>query len=98
MDTITEDSIIVRTDDLAVTDLDGETVVLDVESGQYFGLNAVGTHVFKMAEEPVPVTAVVDTLRETYEVPADQIRQDILLFLANMQAHGLITIADAEAA
>jgi len=31
-------------------------------------------------------------------VPADQIRQDILLFLANMQEHGLITIADAEAA
>jgi hypothetical protein len=90
MSPITKHTVIVRADDLAVTDLDGETVVLDVETGVYYGLNTVGTQVFTMAEEPVPVSEVVEQLRSGYEVAGDRLRQDVLAFLNKMQAHGLI--------
>lgn len=98
MSTITKHTVIVRDDDLAMTDLDGETVVLDIETGQYYGLNAVGTQVFALAEAPIPVSEVIDRLRAGYDVPSDRLRQDVLAFLEEMQAHGLIHATDQHTA
>jgi len=93
MQPITEATTVVRADELAVTDLDGETVILNVNDGQYFGLNAVGTHVFTLAEEPVRVADIVAQLVTRYpNVTRSQVQDDVLAFLEQMQAHGLIHV------
>lgn len=99
MQPITHATTVVRADSLAVTELDGETVILNIENGQYFGLNAVGTHVFTMAEAPVQVSDVVEQLAARYdEVPRSQVADDVLAFLAQMREHGLILVADEQMA
>jgi hypothetical protein len=99
MDTITEHSVIVRADDLAVTDLDGETVILNINDGQYFGLNAVGTHVFTQTEEPVEVAAIIDQLATRFaDVPRAQVADDVMVFLTKMHEHGLVFVSDEQGA
>jgi hypothetical protein len=94
MDSLTERAVITRAEELAVTDLDGETVVLDVETGTYFGLNEVGTQIFALTEESIPVSNVLDHLKDMYDVPAGRLREDVMAFLHEMYAHGLIRRVD----
>lgn len=93
MSTITEQSVVARTDSLAVTELDGEAVVLDIESGQYFGLNGVGARVFTMTEEPIAVATVIEHIASNYGVSSEQVQTDVLRFLERMQEHGLIELS-----
>jgi NAD(P)H-flavin reductase len=97
--TMTESSVFIRSSDVAVTDLDGETVLLDIDAGQYFGLNVVGTDVFRMAERPVSIADIVDHLDETYnDVSRDELRRDVMEFIRQMQSHGLIHPAESKTA
>lgn len=97
MDSLTEHTVIVRAEELAVTDLDGETVILDIETGKYFGLNEVGTQVFALTEESLPVSDVLDQLISMYDIPAEQLREDTMAFLHEMRTHGLIRRVDDSA-
>jgi hypothetical protein len=94
---MTERSVCIRSDDVALTDLDGEMVLLDIDSGQYFGLNDVGTTVFQLVERPMPVADVIEHLQATYaDVPRDQLRRDVIAFLRQMHSHGLIRLAQSD--
>lgn len=96
MSTITEDATIKRSDDLAVTEVEGETVILDVASGQYFGLNPVGTHVFDLLDSPRSVGELIDTIQAMYDAPPDRVRADLITFIDTMVDHKLIVRADAD--
>jgi hypothetical protein len=59
-------------------DLGGEAVVLDLDSGTYFGLNAVGTRIWRLIEERGRLDAVFDQLCLEYDAPADRLETDLL--------------------
>ena len=42
------DSIIVRNVELLDSEIDGEIVMMNIESGKYFGMNKVGSEIWKM--------------------------------------------------
>ncbi len=73
-------------------DLDGETVLLDTQSGRYFGLNAVGTRVWALANESRSVKDMVSVLSSEYEVPPAQLEQDVLNFLNSLEQRGLVHV------
>ncbi len=65
-------------------DLDGEAVILDLESGTYFGLNAVGTRVWQLLERHDRLKAVFDALSAEYEVDPGQLERDLLALVDQM--------------
>ncbi len=46
--------------DVVFRDLDGEAVILDLVSGTYFGLNEVGTRVWRLVDEGRDAAQIVD--------------------------------------
>lgn len=68
----------------------GETVLLDLESEQYFGLNAVGTRVWALLNEGVDASALVETLLAEYEVEREALEADVSSLLAQLEEAGLI--------
>lgn len=69
-----------------------ESVLLDLRSERYFGLNTVGTRVWQLlADNPSLQAAHVAVLQE-YEVNADQLTQDILTLVAQLAEAGLLTL------
>ena len=74
------------------TELDGETVVLDMISGMYLGLDAIGTFIWKQLERSITVAALRDSILETYDVSEAQCVADLLLFLNDLSDNGLIVI------
>ena len=71
--------------------LDGEAVVLNLDTGIYFGLDAVGTRIWRLLEERKPLKAVLDTLIDEYEAPPDRLQRDLLAFVERLDDKGLLS-------
>ena len=48
--------------DVVFRDLDGETVLLDLRGGVYFGLDGVGARIWQLLQRPTSLRAVRDVL------------------------------------
>ena len=89
---IQKDTIVTITPDLSIANLDDETVLLDVDSGHYYGMNEVATRIFSLLATPRPVQEIIETLLEEYEVTADVLEPDTLRFLQHLAEHGLLQV------
>jgi hypothetical protein len=81
-----------RKQDKISTELDNETVILDMESGVYSGLDSVGTSIWKLLEKEISFSDLRKTLMEKYDVEKDVCEKDTLLFLNELNASKLIII------
>ena len=77
-----------------IADLDGETVLLDTESGHYFGLNSVGTRIWELASDARSVKEIVSLLLSEYTVSAEQLEIDVLGFVNNLAQRSLIEVVE----
>ncbi len=73
-------------------EIEGETVLLNLESGQYFGLNAVGTRIWQLLGELGRPRPVVDALLDEFDVPPATLESDVLGLLEQLIANGLVTV------
>ena len=89
-------SIVVCADQNLSCDLQGEAVVLNLESGTYFGLNPLGARIWELVQKPAKVSFVRDELLKEYNVDPSQCEVDLLSFLRQLHAHGLIRIQGSE--
>lgn len=67
-----------------------ELVLLDINSGMYYGLNEVGARVWQLLSEGLDVTALVDVLADEYEASHDTLEADVKKLLEDLGAKGLI--------
>jgi hypothetical protein len=78
--------------DVLAQELDGETVLLDLASESFFGLDAVSTRIWQLLQEGAGEVAIVDTLLAEYEVEREVLEQDIAELLRRLAEAGLITL------
>ena len=94
---ISETSIVSRARDVIATELDGEAVVMSVARGQCYGFDAVGTRIWTLIEQPMPVREVCATLVDEYEVDIETCRRDVTRLLSELARERLIIIGDEQA-
>jgi hypothetical protein len=82
-------------DDVVVRDLAGESVLLNLSTGTYFGLDAVGTRLWHLIAEHGSTTLVLKILLTEYEVDATRLQKDLDALIEQLLAKGLLT-TDAE--
>jgi hypothetical protein len=73
--------------------VDGEAVLLDLESGKYFGLNEVGARVWEHVQEETTVGELLVRLLDEFDVEAPQLEADIEELLTELDGKGLIAMA-----
>ena len=71
-------------------DLDGEAVVLELESGRYFGLNETGTRMWILLLEHGEVEPAFRALLDEYDVPEDRLRTELLGFVESLVSQRLL--------
>jgi hypothetical protein len=79
-------------DNVLFRDLQGELVVLEVNRGFYFGLDAIGTRIWHLLREQPSLQHVLAILVEEYEVAEAQAAEDLLALVRQLQEHGLLEI------
>jgi hypothetical protein len=73
----------------------GEVVILDLQSGTYYGLDAVGALIWTLLEQPASLDTLRDAILAEYDVDPETCRQDTLAFVEELQAAGLVEVSDA---
>jgi hypothetical protein len=74
------------------TTLGDESIVLELQAGTYFGVNDVGTAVWKFLQQPRPVADVIAHVLQRYEVSAEQAEAEVLAFLEELTKRNLVSV------
>jgi coenzyme PQQ synthesis protein D (PqqD) len=72
-------------------ELAGELVILNLQSGIYFGLDPVAARIWALIQEHGALEKVFDTIRDEYEVEPDTLKRDLLDLVGELCAKGLCT-------
>ncbi len=87
------DRVVVRIPDYVVhRRFPAETVLLNLDTGQYHGLNPTGGRMLEVLEEVGTIDEAARRLAEEYEQPEEEVRADLRTFCAGLADRGLIEI------
>lgn len=75
-----------------VGEVDGQVVALDVESGLCFGLNGVGSEIWRRIESEIVVQELCHELCASYDVDYAQCEADVIGLLEDLRSEGMIEI------
>ncbi len=77
--------------DVVAREVGGETMLLDLASGTYFGLDAVGSRVWQALEDGGSLTEACDKVAAEYDVARDQLESDVLALAGRLLEQGLVS-------
>jgi hypothetical protein len=95
MHNLTDDSVVVATRSQVSADLAGETAILNLSDGVYYGLDAVGSHIWELLQNPTSVSSIRETILREYDVTPEECEEDLRALLRELLDHGLIEVCDA---
>lgn len=72
--------------------LGAEAILLNLESGLYFGLNEVGTRAWELLQDR-DVAAACEAMAAEFDAPVDRIRADVLALVGQLVDKGLVEVA-----
>ena len=84
-------------DHVVYRDFAEETVMLNLDSGMYHGLNRTAARMVDTLQSSASVAAAVDALASEFEQPHERIEQDVLSLCRTLDERGLI-VRDADRA
>ena len=71
-------------------EVDDETILLDMESEEYFSLNEIGTVFYELLQEHKNLETVLQELQNYFEAPKEQLEKDLLTFIEALREKKLI--------
>jgi hypothetical protein len=81
-------------DDVLISSLQEESVILNLDTERYFGLDDVGTRMLSVLITSTSIEAAYNLLRREYEVDEDVLKQDLLALVDQLADQGLIEISN----
>jgi hypothetical protein len=81
-------------DDVLISNLQEESVILNLDSERYYGLDDVGTRFLSVLNASDSVEAAYKVLRDEYEIDANSLRQDLLELVEDLVKQGILIRAN----
>lgn len=78
------------TEDTVFREVDDTVIALNLNSGQYFTLNEVGSRMWAFIAEQLATDAIINTIVAEYDVTHQQVEKDLFDLLVELKANGLV--------
>ena len=79
-------------EDVVFRELQGEAVILSLESSTYFGLDPVGTRIWQLCTTHRSLRAVLEAMQEEFDAPSETLQSDLMTFVDELSANGLVKV------
>jgi len=76
--------------------LDGESVLLNLETERYFGLDATGTRMWELVTSQSSTQLAYEKLLEEFEVESEALRKHLTELLSGLVENGLLQVLPAD--
>ncbi len=94
---LTLETVLRVPDSVATRELEGESIVLDLESGMYFGLDVVGTRIWQLVVEHGRLASVRQHMLDEYDVEPPELEADLLRLAVELVERRLLVISGPNA-
>ena len=81
--------------DVLTREISGESVLLDLASERYFGLDEIGTGMWKALTAGATIGEAIEALLAEYDVAPETLREDVAAFVRRLADAGLVDVRDA---
>jgi hypothetical protein len=81
--------------DVLIQDLEGELVLLSLESEEYFGLDDVGSAMWTALRDCGSLQLAYEHLLAQYDVAPEKLQADFLALVEKWLHHGLVEMVDS---
>ena len=81
-------------EDILVQDVHGESVLLNLDKRYYFGLDKMGTQMWRTLSGSESIQKAYDDLLARYDVEADALRRDLFELAQKLLDYGLLKVVD----
>jgi hypothetical protein len=78
---LTLQSTVVAASNQLSAQLNGEVVILGVQSGSYFGLDQVAARIWSLVQQPMCCADIALTIYDEFEVEQEQAERDVINFV-----------------
>ena len=92
MAAISLDRTVRISDDTVFRELAGEAVLLQLDAGMYYGLDAVATRLWTLIAERGSLRAVLAAAREEFDVDAATLEHDLLALVGDLADRKLVVV------
>ena len=82
--------------DALFREIQGESVILDLRSQRYFGLDDVGTRMWELLAEHREPSEVADAILHEFDVERPEVERDLETLIAELETAELITVKRTE--
>lgn len=80
-------------DDVLISNLQDESVILNLDSERYYGLDSVGTRILSVLATSDSIEVAYNTLVQEYDVDGQVLRQDLLALVEDLVDKGLVQVS-----
>ena len=92
------ESTIAAAEEQVSCDIGGESAILNLSNGVYYGLDPLGARIWELIREPKTVYEVRDVIVAEYDVEPEVCERDLLALLEQLSDEGLIQVRNGQAA
>ena len=85
-------SVVVASSDQLASSIGGETVILGLKAGRYYGVDQVGARVWQLVQTPRPVAEIRNAIVAEYDVDPGRCEADLLKLLHQLVEAHLIEV------
>lgn len=82
-----------RNSELLSVEMDGDLVMMSIESGTYFGVSGVGPHIWQLIESPKQMGELVESICAEFEVDSATATADLRDFLGKLLENGMVEVS-----
>ena len=86
------DSRVSISSDAVFRELDGEAVILQLESGMYYGLDPVGTRLWQLIDAHGQLRKVFDAAVAEFDVEPAALERDLLQLVSELTTRNLVVV------
>lgn len=87
-------SVISRSEDYLSNEIDGEIVMMNLETGAYVSLNATGKSIWDQLTEPKSIDMIIDALVREYDISKEVCENDVKPFIQKLLDQKIIILND----
>jgi hypothetical protein len=89
---ISQNTIIEREEEIIGSEVDDEVILMSIDNEKYYGLDDIGSSIWKKIEKPASVSEIVDALLKEYLVDEITCTKEVIKFLQEMELKRVIRI------
>jgi len=90
---ISINSVLLASREQVSCDFNGESVILSLMNDSYYGLDAVGSFVWSLIQEPKTFGQVKQAILANYEVDPGECERDLLELINDLLDNGLVQVS-----